>query len=77
MPSEIARITNSYEAFCFDEAVSYIQSMMYYDYGKDGKGEGKLKWHKTPHWIDEDKPRNNSELFKKMQKQEQKYEKKG
>ena len=51
--------------------------MMYYDYGKDGKGEGKLKWHKTPHWIDEDKPRNNAELFKKMQKQEQKYKKRG
>jgi len=69
IPSQILGITNNYDAFCFDEAIAYIQSYMYYDYEDDGK----LKWRKTPHWIDEVAPKNNEEVAKLIQKQMQKY----
>jgi len=61
-PSEVLGLDDPYLAFCFDEAIAHIESFMYYD------DKGKLKWRKTPHWIDDEsiKPKNNSELFKMM-----------
>ena len=65
LPSQILGLEDKYEAFCFNEAVMYIQSFRYIDY----EDNGKLKWSKTPHWIDEEKPQSNSELVKMIQKQ--------
>ena len=65
-PSEVMGITDPYLAFCFDEAISHIQSFMYYDYEAEGKDKGKQKWTKRPRWIDDKKPAGNSELFDQM-----------
>jgi len=58
-------IKNDYDAFCFNEAVAYIKSFMYYDY----EDEGKQKWSKEPHWIDDiiNKSNNNEDLIKMLQ----------
>ncbi|WP_212904515.1 hypothetical protein [Clostridium polyendosporum] len=53
-------IDDPYLAFCFDEAIAHIQSFMYYN------DKGVLKWRKTPHWINEKKQQNNSQLFNSM-----------
>jgi len=68
-PSQILGISNEYDAFCFNEAVMYIQSFKYIDY----EDHNKVKWRQTPHWIDEEKPRSNLELVKLIQKQTMKY----
>lgn len=60
-------IGDPYLAFCFDEAIAHIQSYMYYN------NKGILKWHKTPHWNDEKKQQNNSNLFNSMKKQLEKF----
>jgi len=59
-------------AFCFNEAVMYIQSFRYVDYEDDNK----VKWRKTPHWLDEaeeGKPKSNQALAELIQKQMGKY----
>jgi hypothetical protein len=53
-------LSDPYLAFCFDETVLYIQSFISYD------DKGKLKWIKQPHWIDEEKPQSNNELYSEM-----------
>ena len=45
LPSEIARIHNEYEAFCFDEACDYIIRQ--------------LEDKKTPKWREERQSKNN------------------
>lgn len=62
LPSEIIHLNDSYVAFCFDEAVAYIQAQISYD--KDGK----FKWAKHPHWIDEPKIQSNIALVDIIQK---------
>ncbi|BCZ46936.1 hypothetical protein psyc5s11_30030 [Clostridium gelidum] len=50
MPSQIINLTNEYEAFCFDEACSYILNEL----GKEDAKEPK---------FDVDVPNNNDDLI--------------
>lgn len=60
LPSEIARIHNEYEAFCFDEACDYIIAQ--------------LEDKKTPRWRDDIKDKQtirneNLQLAMKLKKE--------
>ena len=60
LPSEIARIHNEYEAFCFDEACEYIIRQ--------------LEDKKTPRWREDrvdkkDVRRNNLQLAEKLRRE--------
>ena len=60
LPSEIARIHNEYEAFCFDEACEYIIRQ--------------LEDKKTPKWREEKQSKNdvrnkNLQLADKLRKE--------
>ena len=60
LPSEIARIYNEYEAFCFDEACDYIIRQ--------------LEDKKTPRWREDrqskkDVRSNNLQLAEKLRKE--------
>lgn len=68
-PSEILGIEDNYLAFCFDEACDFILSMRetIKTVGKDGLIHESSKWRKTPHFTDEVKPLNNSDLINEMQ----------
>ncbi|EQB3101460.1 hypothetical protein ACYIU4_002823 [Clostridium botulinum] len=51
-PSEIIGLTNDYEAFCFDEACSYIISKIQDEDAPE------------PKFMDEEKPKNNNDIIK-------------
>lgn len=51
-PSNVLDIQDNYLAFCFDEACGYIVNQ--------------IKEDKTPRFLDEEKPSNNSNLINFM-----------